>query len=49
MVSQVIWTHGLATEAILVQESGGFSWFRGGFLKIRLLVTTSDLDWEGLI
>ena len=49
VVSWVIWTHGLATRAILVQGRWLFSWFHGGFWKIRQLVTTSDLGWEGLI
>ena len=49
VVSRVIWTHGLAARAILVQESGNIFWFRSGFWKSRLLVTTSDLGWEGLI
>ena len=49
VVSRVIQTHGLAARAILVQESWLFSWFCGGFWKIRQLVTPSDLGWEGLI
>ena len=49
VVSRVIQTHGLAARAILVQENWLFSWFCGGFWKIRQLVTPSDLGWEGLI
>ena len=49
VVSQVIWTHGLAARAILVQESWNIFWFRGGFWKVRQLVTPSDLGLEGLI
>ena len=49
VVSWVIWTHGLAARAILVQENWNIFWFRGGFWKIRLLVTTSDLGLGGLI
>ena len=49
VVSWVIWTHGLATRAILVQENWNIFWFRSGFWKIRLLVTTSDLGLGGLI
>ena len=49
VVSQVIWTHGLAARAILVQESWNIFWFRSGFFKIRQLATTSNLGQEGLI
>ena len=49
VVSRVIRMHGLAARAVLVQESWLFSWFHGGFWKIRQLVTTSDLVREGLI
>ena len=49
VVSQVIRTHGLAARAILVQENWNIFWFCGGFWKICLLVTTSNLGWEVLI
>ena len=49
VVSWVIWTHGLAARAVLVPASWNIFWFRGGFWKIRLLVTISDLGWKGLI
>ena len=49
VVSQVIWTNGLASRALFLRESWLFSWFHGGFWKFRQLVTPSDLGWEGSI
>ena len=49
VVSRVIWTHGWAARAILVQENWNNFWFRGGFWKICQLVTTYDLGLGGLI
>ena len=47
VISQVIWTHGLAARTILVEGKWNIFWFRSGFWKSRLLVTTSDFDDQG--